>query len=201
MKEAAIIIFQKNPELGRVKTRLAKTIGEVKALEAYQLLLQHTHAQVALIQCDVFVYFDKEIDPGFIRNDRYSGAIQCSGDLGCKMKTALEEVLAKGYQKVLVIGSDCPGLNAEVLEEAIVQLSSHDLVIGPAKDGGYYLIGMRKMYSTLFESIPWSSAKVFSKTFFKAKKLWLQISLLRELADVDEYEDLDKDLRSRLGIV
>lgn len=200
MKEAAIIIFQKNPELGRVKTRLAKTIGEEKALDAYQLLLQHTHEQVALVQCDVFVYFDQGIDPRFIRNDRYSGAIQCSGDLGCKMRIALEEVLAKGYQKAVVIGSDCPGLDAEVLGDALVQLSSHELVIGPAKDGGYYLIGMRKMYDTLFESMPWSSAKVFSKTFSEAKRLGLKISLLRVLADVDEYEDLDKDLRSKLGI-
>ena len=200
MSDAAIIIFQKTPELGKVKTRLAKTIGEAKALEAYQLLLQHTHEQVALVEADVFVYFEKEIDPGFIQNNRYAAVLQSKGDLGQKMKTALEEVLAQGYQKAIVIGSDCPGLDAEVLEQAIHYLSSNDLVIGPAKDGGYYLIGMRQMYGALFENMPWSTSEVFSKTLAEAKKLVLDIAVLRELTDVDVYEDLDKDLKRKLGI-
>ena len=200
MKDAAIIIFQKNPELGKVKTRLAKTIGEVKALEAYQWLLEHTHEQVAPVGCDVFVYFDREIDPMFLKNQRYAAALQRNGDLGQKMRSALEEVLAQGYQKAMVIGSDCPDMNSEVLEQAIEQLASHDLVIGPAKDGGYYLIGMRKVYDTLFQDIPWSTPEVLSKTLAEAKSLGLKISLLRELADVDVYEDLDEDLKKKLGI-
>lgn len=200
MKEAAIIIFQKKPQLGKVKTRLAKTIGEVKALEVYQLLLEHTHEQAALVGCDVFVYFEKEIDGGFIRSARYSGALQTPGDLGHKMKTALQEVLAKGYQKAIVIGSDCPGLDGEVLEQAINELAFHDLVIGPAKDGGYYLIGMKKVYDTLFKNISWSTSEVFSKTLAEANKLGLKTSLLPELSDVDVYEDLDEYLKNRLGI-
>ena len=201
MKDTAIIVFQKKPELGKVKTRLAKTIGEVKALEAYLWLLEHTHEQVALVGCDVFVYFEKEIDPAFIGNQRYAGALQHNGDLGQKMRSALEEVLAQGYHKVMVIGSDCPDVNSEVLEQAIDHLSSQDLVIGPAQDGGYYLIGMRKVYATLFENMPWSTSKVFSKTLAEAKRIGLKISLLRELADVDVYEDLDENLKNRLGIV
>ena len=201
MKGAAIIVFQKKPELGKVKTRLAKTIGETKALEAYQWLLEHTHEQVALVGCDVFVYFEKEIDLTFIRNQRYAGALQRNGDLGQKMMTALEEVLAQGYQKAMVIGSDCPDMNSEVLEQAIDHLSSHDLVIGPARDGGYYLIGMRKVYATLFRNMTWSTSEVFSKTLAEAKRIGLKISLLRELADVDVYEDLDENLKNRLGIV
>jgi rSAM/selenodomain-associated transferase 1 len=200
MKEVAIIIFQKKPELGKVKTRLAKTIGEAKALETYQLLLQHTHEQVALVEADVFVYFEKEVDMGFIRNARYAAALQTNGDLGHKMKAALQEVLAKDYQKAIVIGSDCPDMNSEILQQAINQLTSHDLVLGPAKDGGYYLIGMRKMYDTLFENTPWSTSEVFSKTLAEAKRLGLKVSLLRELADVDVYEDLDENLKNRLGI-
>lgn len=200
MKDAAIIIFQKTPELGKVKTRLAKTIGKAKALEAYQLLLQHTHEQVALVDADVFVYFEKEIDPFFVRDQRYVGVLQERGDLGQKMKTALQEVLADGYPKAILIGSDCPGLDAEVLEQAIHYLSSSDLVLGPAKDGGYYLIGMGQMYGTLFENMPWSTSEVFSKTLAEAKHLDLEIALLRELADVDVYEDLDEDLKKKLGI-
>lgn len=201
MKNAALIIFQKKPELGKVKTRLAKTIGETKALEAYQWLLEHTHEQVALVNCDVFVYFEKEIDLAFIRNQRYAGALQRTGDLGQKMMAALGEVLAQGYQKAIVIGSDCPDMDSEVLEQAIDHLSSQDLVIGPAQDGGYYLIGMRKVHDTLFRNMPWSTSKVFSNTLAEAKRIGLNVSLLRELADVDVYEDLDENLKIRLGIV
>lgn len=116
------------------------------------------------------------------------------------MKTALQEVLADGYQKAILIGSDCPGLDAEVLAQAIHYLSSSDLVLGPAKDGGYYLIGMGKMYSMLFENMPWSTSEVFSKALAEAKHLDLEIALLRELTDVDVYEDLDEDLKKKLGI-
>lgn len=199
MKEA-IIIFQKKPELGRVKTRLAKTIGEPKALETYRWLLEHTHQQVAQVGCEVFVYFEKEIDPGFIKNNRYFAALQSGGDLGLKMKTALEEVLAKGYQGAIVIGSDCPGLDHRILKQALDHLLSYELVIGPARDGGYYLIGMRTVYHTLFQDMPWSSSEVFSNTIDEARRLGLKIALLQELADVDVYEDLDENLKNRLGI-
>jgi rSAM/selenodomain-associated transferase 1 len=200
MKDAAIIIFQKNPERGKVKTRLAKTIGEAKALEVYRLLLQHTHDQIALLDYDIFVYFEKEIDPAFVRNQRYVGALQDEGDLGQKMMDALKEVFARGYQKTIVIGSDCAELNNKVLEEAIDQLFDNDLVIGPARDGGYYLIGMKKLHDTLFKNMPWSTSEVFINTFTEAKRLGLKTSLLRELTDVDVYEDLDEDLKMKLGI-
>ena len=201
MKDATIIIFQKKPELGKVKTRLATTIGQAKALEAYRLLLQHTHEQVALVQCSVFVYFEEEIDPGFIRNRRYVAALQSRGDLGHKMKTALKEVFTQGHQKAIIIGSDCPDLDNTVLEEAIDQLFDNDLVIGPAKDGGYYLIGMKKLHDTLFENMPWSTSEVFINTFAEANRLGLKTSLLRELSDVDVYEDLGEDLKNKLRIV
>lgn len=201
MKDPALIIFQKKPELGKVKTRLAATIGQAKAMEAYQLLLQHTHKQVSLVQCDVFVYFEKEIDPDFIRDRRYAAALQSRGDLGHKMKTALKEVFVQRYQKAIIIGSDCRDLDHEVLEEAIDQLSANDLVIGPAKDGGYYLIAMKELHDTLFENIPWSTAEVFIKTFTEANRLGLKTSLLPELSDVDVYEDLGDDLKNKLGLV
>jgi rSAM/selenodomain-associated transferase 1 len=201
MKDTALIIFQKKPELGKVKTRLAATIGQAKAMEAYQLLLQHTHEQVSLVQCDVFVYFEKEIDPGFVRDRRYTAALQSSGDLGHKMKTALKEVFVQGHQKAIIIGSDCPDLDHEVLEEAVDQLSANDLVIGPAKDGGYYLIGMKELHDTLFENMPWSTAEVSLKTFAEANRLGLKTALLPELSDVDVYEDLGDDLKNKLGLV
>ncbi|HLT07870.1 MAG TPA: TIGR04282 family arsenosugar biosynthesis glycosyltransferase [Cyclobacteriaceae bacterium] len=200
MKDAALIIFQKKPESGKVKTRLATTIGDAKALATYQLLLKHTHEQVALLDAAVFVYFDKEIDPNYLLHPRYKGAIQATGDLGQRMKTAIVEVRTSGYQRVLVIGSDCPGLQVSILQEAFSQLLNHDLVLGPAKDGGYYLIGMKKTHQELFADIPWSSADVLSKTLAIAKSLHLHVFLLPTLTDVDVYEDLDEDLKRKLDL-
>src|SRR5690606_1739225 len=200
MKDAALIIFQKEPESGKVKTRLATTIGDAKALATYQLLLKHTHEQVALLDAPVFVYFDKEIDPNYLLHPRYKGAIQATGDLGQRMKTAIVEVRTSGYQRVLVIGSDCPGLQVSILQEAFSQLLNHDLVLGPAKDGGYYLIGMKKTHQELFADIPWSSADVLSKTLAIAKSLHLHVFLLPTLTDVDVYEDLDEDLKRKLDL-
>src|SRR5690554_5526453 len=131
-KKAAIVVFQKKPEAGKVKTRLAATIGDKKAMEVYEYLLDLTHRQLARMDIPVFVFF--------------------------------ETVLDRGYQRVIIIGTDCPGLEAEDMEAAISALESHDLVIGPAYDGGYYLLGMKKLYEPLFENKNWSSSTVFSDT-------------------------------------
>lgn len=200
MSDAALIIFQKKPEAGKVKTRLAKTIGETKALEVYQFLLNHTHQQVALLPLDVFVYFEKEVDSEYLFGDHYHAAVQGNGDLGEKMKKACQEVLANGYKKAVIIGSDCPGLDAAVLQEAVVRLVEHDLVIGPAKDGGYYLIGMKKVYDPLFEKKNWSTSTVLTETLADAENLDLTVHLLKVLTDVDVYEDLEQNLKKTLGI-
>lgn len=200
MKDAALIVFQKKAEKGKVKTRLALTIGDQKALEVYQYLLAHTHQQVALLQIPVFVYFEKEADPYFLPKESYTVATQSKGDLGQKMKVALKEVFSKNYQKALVIGSDCPEITAAVVEDAIMLLTSHDVVIGPAMDGGYYLIGMKQLHIDMFEDKSWSTSGVLAETLSTAEDLGLKVGLLRELNDVDVYEDLDEELKGKLGI-
>lgn len=200
MKESALIIFQKKPEKGKVKTRLAKTVGNNKAVEVYEYLLKHTHRQVSLLDISVFVYFEKEVQPEFLKNNNYFSSIQCHGDLGKRMEKAFEEVLAKGFRKAVIIGTDCPGLKAGLLQEALRVLDTRDLVIGPANDGGYYLLGMNGLFPELFKNIPWSTASVFSDTMEVAARLGLETGILPQLTDVDIYEDLDSNLKAKLGI-
>jgi rSAM/selenodomain-associated transferase 1 len=199
-KEGAIIIFQKKPERGKVKTRLAKSIGDKKAVEVYRYLLDHTHQQVALLNVTVFVFFEKEVQAEFLPNNNYHSAIQSKGNLGERMKAAFQEIFDQRYQKAVIIGTDCMELEAEILKEALHSLEFHDLVIGPAKDGGYYLLGMKKVHPALFESKSWSTATVFSDTMEEAACLGLRVDVLQRLSDVDIYEDLDKTIKVILGI-
>lgn len=200
MRNAGLIVFQKKPESGKVKTRLAQTIGDEKALEVYQYLLDHTHHVISELDVSISIYFEKEIEPHFLNNNQYQGAVQSRGDLGEKMKIALQETLSQGHQKAVVIGSDCPDLSANLIEEAISSLDSHDLVMGPAEDGGYYLIGLKEMYESLFTQKSWSTSTVLSETLTDAKKMDLKVHLLRELNDVDVYEDFSEALKVRFGV-
>ncbi len=192
MQDDAIIVFQKAPIEGNVKTRLGAVIGEKKAVEVYRYLLKHTHSILSNYPVDIFVYFQGKADPDFLPSEKYRAGIQKERDLGEKMQNAFSEVLGKGYQKVVIIGSDCLELNGDILDETFAALDFHDMVIGPAKDGGYYLMGMKDLYSSLFEEIPWSSPQVYSKTMQEVKKLKLNAHRLPKLADVDEYKDLGK---------
>src|SRR5690606_21561086 len=153
--KGTIIIFQKKPERGKVKTRLAKTIGNKKAVEVYEYLLRHTHQQVSPLNISVFVYFEKEVQPEYLLNNKYHSGIQSKGDLGNRMKKAFREVLGRGAPKAVIIGTDCPELTPGLLRKALQALEAKDLVIGPANDGGYYLLGMNRPHPKLFENIPW----------------------------------------------
>lgn len=199
-KDCAIIVFQKKPERGKVKTRLAKTIGDSKAVEVYRYLLKHTHQQVALVGVSVFVFFEKEVQPEFLLDNNYHGALQSGESLGDRMKAAFGEVLRHGYEKVIIIGTDCSELSAEILQKAFHSLETADLVIGPARDGGYYLLGMKKLHPQLFENKYWSTPTVFSDTMKEAAELGLHVGVLPPLSDVDIYEDLGEGLKTILGI-
>ena len=199
-KEAAIIVFQKKPEAGKVKTRLATAIGDEKATEVYQYLLDLTHRQLARVDIPVFVFYEKEIQSEYLRNQNYYPFLQNKGDLGEKMKAAFKTVLDRGCQRVIIIGTDCPELKAEDMETAISALSRHDLVIGPAYDGGYYLLGMKKVHEPLFKNKKWSSSTVFSDTMADVNALGLSSFKLRTLSDVDTYEDLTDQIKAKLGI-
>ena len=189
----AILLFTKNPELGKVKTRLAKTIGNERALEIYKKLLTHTQSIASPIDADKFVFYSDTIN----ETDQWSAAdyykkLQFNGDLGQRMAAAFQEAFSLGYQSVCIIGSDCYELTSAIISEAFSKLSDHDVVIGPTHDGGYYLLGMKLLYKPLFLNKSWSTDTVFSDTINDFDTLSLTSYRLIKLSDVDEEKDLPK---------
>ncbi|MDN3204499.1 TIGR04282 family arsenosugar biosynthesis glycosyltransferase [Algoriphagus sediminis] len=187
----AVIIFQKIAIAGKVKTRVAKTIGDEAALDIYKKLVLYTHDVASEITGDKIIYFSdfqlnktQETTP-----DQFQVQFQSGNNLGQKMANAFAEVLAKGYEKVLLIGTDCGVLTSDLLDRGFEILDEKDLVIGPAQDGGYYLIGMKISRPEIFENIPWSSEEVLSLTVKRVESEGLTYGLLPVLSDVDTYED------------
>ncbi len=189
MKDA-VIVFEKEAVPGRVKSRLAKDIGQERAAIIYQQLLSITHSVLQKLKASVFVCRDGNIsendDP--IKNRYFRH--QKGKDLGERMRNAFYEVLDGSYKKVLLIGTDCPEISQEVFELAFSALEKNDIVLGPAIDGGYYLIGMKKNYPVLFDQIRWSTDEVLQKTIEKITQEKLSYYLLPTLRDLDDLQDL-----------
>lgn len=190
-KTALLIIFVRNPELGKVKTRLAAAIGEEKALEVYRLLLSHTRAITRPLQADKAVFFSEApAEPCFWEGDNYGKQLQLEGDLGEKMAGAFRFGFAQGYESIGIIGSDCYELTTGILQQGFALLQNHDLVAGPATDGGYYFLGLKRLVPELFVNKVWSSPSVLPDTLADARSLGFSIALLPALTDVDEVQDL-----------
>lgn len=186
-----LIIFVRNPELGKVKTRLAAAIGPEKALEVYRVLLAHTRAITLPLQLDKVVFFaDTPAGNTLWEADGYQLQVQQAGDLGEKMAGAFRFGFDKGYERIGIIGSDCYELSSEILLQGFALLQQHDLVAGPAADGGYYFLGMKRFLAGLFENKTWSSPTVLQDTLADAKTMGLTSALLPVLTDVDEVADL-----------
>ncbi len=191
MKQA-LIIFVRNPVLGKVKTRIAKTLGEENALKLYKKLLAHTQLTIEDIACDKYIFYADEVNKNDDwSNDLYYKEQQVAEELGERMSAAFEKIFGKGYNKVLIIGSDCYELTTGIIEEAFAALEKNAVVVGPAKDGGYYLLGMKKFNSTLFESKAWSTNSVLQDTLKQCTQLTLSYYLLPLLSDVDEATDIN----------
>lgn len=191
MENAALIIFVKNPILGRAKTRLAKTIGDNKALAIYKMLLEKTCEVVTPLKADIHVYYNDFIDRDDLwDNQRFYKNLQVDDDLGMKMFCAFEQVFERGYQKVCVIGSDCWDLKTEYLESAFEALDENDIAIGPSFDGGYYLLGIKKLEKSLFHNKQWSTPSVFNDTLADIQRLGWSTYQLPKISDVDVEEDL-----------
>ncbi len=191
MTQQLIMVFLRHPEKGKVKTRLAATIGEDRALEVYERLLSHTLATVSVMPFDKQAWFAD----GRGKGDAWEKAgfkihAQQEGDLGKRMAQAFSRAFTEGYEQVVIIGTDCPGLTADLLNEAIELLATHDVVIGPADDGGYYLLGMRGPFLRLFDGIRWSTDSVSRETEQLCVEHKLSYTMLRPLGDIDREEDL-----------
>jgi uncharacterized protein len=199
MQAERLIIFVKAPRVGTVKSRIARTAGAERACAIYRQLVETVLGNVRAIN-HVQLRFSPddaaaEIGP-WLRGD-WQGETQGSGDLGSRMLRAFDAAFAGGAERVVIIGSDCPEIKVADVRSAWKQLRSHDLVVGPAIDGGYWLIGLRAPQPNLFEEITWSSDQVLGQTLQRAKSLGLRIQLLRLLADIDTEAGWNAYVRER----
>lgn len=192
MSNPLIMVFVRNPELGRVKTRLAKSIGDQAALETYKILSKHTSKIISEIDSDQLIFYSDKIQD----NDIWTATnckkqIQTKGDLGQKMLAAFQYGFSLGYQKIIIIGSDLYSLRPKHIESAFEQLENYDVVIGPALDGGYYLLGLNFIIPKIFKQKQWSTSSVLKETLSDLKEF--NVNLLEPLNDIDTYEDLKKE--------
>jgi len=185
-----LIIFTRNPILGKVKTRLAKSVGNETALEIYQFLLDKTKKIVEELSCKKAVFYSEEIAQNDIWDtDSFEKHVQIGSDLGDKMQNAFQRSFEKGYDKILIIGSDLYDLQASYIDESFESLDTNDVVIGPALDGGYYLLGLKKATSKIFKNKDWGSSSVRKDTLKDLEEV--DVHLLPMLNDVDVLEDIE----------
>lgn len=192
MTSPALLIFIRNPELGKVKTRLAQDLGAPEALRIYNRLLAHTRRIAQAVDAQSYLFYSDFIDQADDwANDHFNKQLQPQGDLGDRMLRAFGMVLEQ-HDAAVIVGSDCPGLNADILQTAFAQLEKNDFVIGPAIDGGYYLLGMRRLSPSLFLDMIWSTDQVFKETTNRMERAGATYYVLPTLSDIDYAEDWEK---------
>ena len=185
----SIIIFIKNIERGKVKTRLAATVGDDQALKIYEALLEHTQKVVRAVNAERFLFYSSFIE----KKDSWSGnffnkKVQSQGDLGSRMSNAFLDVFGVDG-KAIIVGSDCASLTPEIIKIALEKLDEYPFVVGPTFDGGYYLLGMNSYEPSVFEDIEWSTETVFPTTLLRMASLKKRCFFLPQLSDIDYEED------------
>lgn len=189
----ALVVFARVPTLGQVKTRLAASIGPEAALAAYRELAEHTLATVApLPDCTRVVAFTPADGAPAMRawlGDVAEYEAQVEGDLGRRMLAAATHRFDAGAERVAIVGTDCPTLTGADVERAWAALDKADLVLGPAMDGGYWLIALRAPHAAPFRDVPWSSPDTLTDTLERAREAGLKVALLDRKADVDTVVD------------
>ena len=196
----ALVVFVRNLVPGQVKQRIAREVGEVVALKVYEELVRYLKTELDVLRetIEVVVYFSDTIDAGFW--PEFDRELQRGIDLGQRMSSAISTEFDKGRTEVCLIGSDIPTLDSTIIQSAFDSLDKHDVVIGPASDGGYYLIGMKQPIPDLFTNIRWGSSAVFSTTTAKLDKMGLTLATLNELSDVDEWMDVPEEIREMIRV-
>ncbi|MDB9538417.1 TIGR04282 family arsenosugar biosynthesis glycosyltransferase [Anabaenopsis tanganyikae CS-531] len=196
IQQQHLIIFTRYPEPGKTKTRLIPALGAVGAANLQRQMTEHTILQVQALQKTTPISWEVRFTGGNLQlmADWLGYDLlyhtQGEGDLGSRMGRSLTESWQSGAQKVIIIGVDCPGINAHILTQAFEQLHTHDLVLGPAIDGGYYLIGLCRPFPELLFNIHWGTSQVLQQTMNIAENLKISVSFLPPLGDVDLPEDL-----------
>jgi hypothetical protein len=191
-----LVVFTRYPEPGKSKTRLIPALGPEGAADLHRQMCEHTLSWAGKMQSgsevSVEFYIDGEGQDRFRKwlGDDVLYRPQGKGTLGARMNRAFQDSFRAGMAKVVIIGTDCPGLSEGMVHKAFLALEENDLVLGPANDGGYYLIGLRRPAKELFKGIPWGTEKVLAQTLGVAQSLALKTFLLDPMGDVDRPEDL-----------
>ena len=186
-----LIIFAKNSKLGKVKTRLAKTIGDEEAFNVYNYLVALTEKNTSKIKdCDIHIYFSDEIIDSLWPGKKKF--VQKGNDLGERMFNAFKDGFNAGYTKIIGVGTDIPDLTASIIEDGFAALETNDTVFGPAEDGGYYLIGMNQLLPFIFENKQWSTEGLLDETIQEIHKNDYSTQRLITLNDIDTIDDLKR---------
>jgi uncharacterized protein len=187
-----LIIFTRYPEPGKTKTRLIPALGELGAAQLHRRMAEHTVRQARALSCAIEVWYvgsTEKLMQNWLGKDLWYRE-QPAGDLGDRMCAAFRSAFDQGYQSVMIVGTDCPEITTELLAQGFAELQNQVVAIGPAIDGGYYLIGLQRLVPKLFQEITWSTATVLVKTLAIAEQLQLTTYLLPSLPDIDLPADL-----------
>ena len=189
MTKDLLIVFVKNITLGKVKTRLAKTIGNQGAFEVYSELVKITEQATQNILSDKRIYFSDAVVETKWKNETKD--VQQGSDLGERMKNAFIKGFSDGYERIVLIGSDLPDISSKHIKNGFNSLHKVEVTFGPAEDGGYYLIGLSKLKACIFENKPWSKSHLLEETLTELKQQNIDFKLLETLNDIDTFEDLE----------
>jgi rSAM/selenodomain-associated transferase 1 len=192
-----LIIFTRYPEPGKTKTRLIPVLGEQGAANLHRQMVEKTlmiarqFQELEPLSIEIrFTGGNLDVMQNWLGSDLIYDA-QCFGDLGDRMRKAFQIAFTEGNNQIILIGTDCPFLTVDILDQGFKALQEYSIVLGPAKDGGYYLIGLNRYIPNIFENIPWGTSEVFQKTLNCCETLNLSVSQLPQLSDIDRPEDLD----------
>jgi len=196
MNKQLLIILTRYPEIGKTKTRMIPILGEKGAMELHRQMTEYTvnkFKELSQENIEIQIYFTGGNN---ILMQQWLGSnltykYQAEGDLGNKMKSAFIDAFNQGIKQVILIGTDCPDITIDLLQQSFNLLTfNQELILGKAQDGGYYLIGLNRIIEPIFNQITWGSNQVLNQTLDIAKKLKLNYHLLPELPDIDRPEDL-----------
>lgn len=191
------IIFSRYPRPGSTKTRLVPQLGSEGAAALQRAMTEKVIGEARDLATRTKIHVELAIS-GASQDEmeawlggQLSWQVQVGTDLGGRMEFAFAQAFRRGFLRVVLVGADCPGVNANILDQAFQQLRDHEMVLGPTKDGGYYLIGLRRPCTSLFHEISWGSSSVFSQTLSRADEMGITSAILATLSDVDRAEDLE----------
>jgi rSAM/selenodomain-associated transferase 1 len=198
----ALVVFTKNPVAGKVKTRLAKDIGDTMALKVYMQLLKHTREITQELDfCENKIFYDEFIPArDNWKEDYYDKYLQGEGDLATKMRNAYKTMFDEGYEHVIIMSPDCPELTSARIKQAFALLRNKDFVIGPLRDGGYYLLGMSAYNPEVIENMEFGTGKACAETIKRFEEMGASYKELPETYDVDYEHEIPHKMRLFVGL-